>query len=392
MNELPYDPESLADELDRVLPPGQAWSDVTSDDPLIQAAIRLNDAPHPTLSPEAFARIRMTVLAVPVNPPPPWRSFARSLPPPTPSRLALAAMLALVFVTSVMFVAGVGVQLLGSALETLVPPTLTPLAVQMETETPIPPLPTSSRMATLQSSPVELPAQPTALIPTILPTDVVPTTAPPTTIPPTTAPPTTVPPTPAPPTAVPELTGQNLPATVVVEGPVQSITDNRIVIFDLTITLNPSDPMLPTLRVGDTVRVEGSLAPDGTINATSVTVLGVEISVNPADAQVIWRDPGDCTNPPPPWAPANGWRRRCEQPAPNPQPNPPANPNPQPNPPSNPRDCSNPPPPWAEANGWRRRCEQPGRNPPPRPEHGNDDDDDHDNGHGNDDDHDDDDD
>ena len=25
-----------------------------------------------------------------------------------------------------------------------------------------------------------------------------------------------------------------------------------------------------------------------------------------------WRDRGNCSNPPPPWAPAHGWRRRCE--------------------------------------------------------------------------------
>jgi hypothetical protein len=26
----------------------------------------------------------------------------------------------------------------------------------------------------------------------------------------------------------------------------------------------------------------------------------------------VWRDEGNCDNPPPSWAPAHGWRLRCE--------------------------------------------------------------------------------
>jgi hypothetical protein len=25
----------------------------------------------------------------------------------------------------------------------------------------------------------------------------------------------------------------------------------------------------------------------------------------------VWRDDNECGNPPPPWAPAHGWRRKC---------------------------------------------------------------------------------
>ena len=64
MNEqLPHDPNSLADELDRVLPPGQAGQSAPSTDPLVEAAARLSAAPRPALSPEALARIHATMLA-----------------------------------------------------------------------------------------------------------------------------------------------------------------------------------------------------------------------------------------------------------------------------------------------------------------------------------------
>jgi hypothetical protein len=36
----------------------------------------------------------------------------------------------------------------------------------------------------------------------------------------------------------------------------------------------------------------------------------VDVNVNPQSGEV-WRDKGNCQNPPPDWAPANGWRRRC---------------------------------------------------------------------------------
>ncbi|MBZ0294349.1 MAG: DUF5667 domain-containing protein [Anaerolineae bacterium] len=67
------------------------------------------------------------------------------------------------------------------------------------------------------------------------------------------------------------------------------------------------------------------------------------------DGQVIWRDNGSCDNPPPAWAPANGWRTRCEnqspgtsnQPGNSGQNNPPGN-NGQGNPPDNPGNSSPP--------------------------------------------------
>jgi hypothetical protein len=37
-----------------------------------------------------------------------------------------------------------------------------------------------------------------------------------------------------------------------------------------------------------------------------------QVDVTVSDSGEVWRDDGSCNNPPPPWAPANGWRRRCE--------------------------------------------------------------------------------
>src|SRR5690606_1299217 len=84
------------------------------------------------------------------------------------------------------------------------------------------------------------------------------------------------------------------------------------VIYGIEITFDPNDPLLPSLRVGDNISISGVVGE----GALVVTVIDVQpandsIAINPGE-QSIWRDSGDCSNPPPPWAPANGWRRRCE--------------------------------------------------------------------------------
>ena len=39
----------------------------------------------------------------------------------------------------------------------------------------------------------------------------------------------------------------------------------------------------------------------------------MSMSSSATTMSIIWQDDGkNCGNPPPPWAPANGWRRRCE--------------------------------------------------------------------------------
>jgi hypothetical protein len=100
---------------------------------------------------------------------------------------------------------------------------------------------------------------------------------------------------------------------IIIEGPVQAININIITIYDIDIQLAPNDPLLAVIQIGDLVRVEGNVSPGSTTNIViiAVTVVIVNIEVYIVDGEV-WRDPGDCSNGPPDWAPAHGWRRRCE--------------------------------------------------------------------------------
>ncbi len=112
---------------------------------------------------------------------------------------------------------------------------------------------------------------------------------------------------------------------IIIEGPVQSININIITIYNINIQMRADDPLLTVIRIGDIIRVEGEIPggddDDGgdiiligsSITIIAITVIIVDVDVVIVDG-VIWRDYGDCGNPPPPWAPANGWRRRCETP------------------------------------------------------------------------------
>lgn len=73
---------------------------------------------------------------------------------------------------------------------------------------------------------------------------------------------------------------QNENADVVIEGPVQAINLNIITIADTEIVLNPADPVLPSLQVGNVIRVEGDIADNqgiSVIQATTVVVTGTNI-------------------------------------------------------------------------------------------------------------------
>ncbi len=106
-----------------------------------------------------------------------------------------------------------------------------------------------------------------------------------------------------------------LPVTIVIEGPVQQINVNIITIYDIDIEINVDDPILTVIQLGDEIRVEGDMVDNGTtiiIVAINIVIIDVDIVISD-DGGVVWRDSGDdCGNPPPPWAPAHGWRRRCE--------------------------------------------------------------------------------
>ncbi len=105
-----------------------------------------------------------------------------------------------------------------------------------------------------------------------------------------------------------------LESIIVVEGPVQAINANIITIYGIDITLNSDDPLLAVLVVGDVLHIEATYDTTATvIVAVTIEAVTNEVNVNPSTDE-IWRDDGNCNNPPPPWAPANGWRRRCENP------------------------------------------------------------------------------
>jgi hypothetical protein len=101
---------------------------------------------------------------------------------------------------------------------------------------------------------------------------------------------------------------------IVIEGPVQAININIITIYNINIQLDDDDPNLQIIQIGDIVRVEGnSQNQNGTIIIIAITVVIINVEIN-VDTGDVWRDHGRCDNPPPPWAPAHGWRRRCENP------------------------------------------------------------------------------
>jgi hypothetical protein len=105
----------------------------------------------------------------------------------------------------------------------------------------------------------------------------------------------------------------DLPVTIVIEGPVQQINVNIITIYDIDIVIDPSDPVLTVIQIGDVIRVEGNLSDqNATVVVIAVTIIFVNIDVVVNDEGNVWRDDNSCNNPPPDWAPANGWRRRCE--------------------------------------------------------------------------------
>jgi hypothetical protein len=108
--------------------------------------------------------------------------------------------------------------------------------------------------------------------------------------------------------------------TIIIEGPIESINAAGIVIYNQAILLDATNPILLTMQIGDFARVEG----DAGLCANVVTIIAVNVFVESVnlvtsadvifgdDNTVVWTDNGNCDNPPPPWAPAHGWRRRCE--------------------------------------------------------------------------------
>ncbi len=75
------------------------------------------------------------------------------------------------------------------------------------------------------------------------------------------------------------------PAIIIIEGPIQAININIITILNINIEVDPNDPILLTIKVGDTIRVEGMPTSDGDtiiIVAINITIINI-IIVEPGD-------------------------------------------------------------------------------------------------------------
>ena len=117
-------------------------------------------------------------------------------------------------------------------------------------------------------------------------------------------------------TATPSLTPTPEIVRISIEGVIQIIDAESITVHDVRIELSPEQ--LTGLRVGDTIRVEGET--DLTAQIIVIHALNVvRVELPAPSSQGSSSSPGssggeqfDCNNPPPPWAPAHGWRARCE--------------------------------------------------------------------------------
>lgn len=101
------------------------------------------------------------------------------------------------------------------------------------------------------------------------------------------------------------------PIIIIIEGPVTAIEGNIIVIFGFDIELEADDPALDIIQIGDILRIEGALS-DSVVVVINIVFVDVDIYIDEDGDGEVWRDTGECANPPPPWAPAVGWRRKCE--------------------------------------------------------------------------------
>lgn len=62
---------------------------------------------------------------------------------------------------------------------------------------------------------------------------------------------------------------------IVIEGPVEAISVDFITIFDIDIKVDPSDPVLTQIRIGDTIRVEG----ESDFNNGTIVIVAVNITI-----------------------------------------------------------------------------------------------------------------
>ena len=74
---------------------------------------------------------------------------------------------------------------------------------------------------------------------------------------------------------------------IVIEGAVESININSITIFDIDIQVEPSDPILTEIRIGDIVRIEGQSSLENNI----IVIVAVNITIIETTVIII-NEPG----------------------------------------------------------------------------------------------------
>lgn len=265
--------------------------------PREQALIeRLQHAPQKQLSPRIGQAIHEKMLAEFANPTPALAasSVAAGAVPPALFIVVLLGLASIAVIVGILITAppqqqNTPVPLTLSAAPALLPDATT--APATETHTPEPTLTftaTASVTATMSAS--ATPASSATAVPSAIPSA----------------------------TATPSATPTPELVRITIEGVIQIIAADSIVVHDVRIELSPEQ--LSGLRVGDTIRVEGETDLTARIIVIhALSVVRVELPTPSSQGSSSGSTPGssggeqfDCNNPPPPWAPAQGWRARCE--------------------------------------------------------------------------------
>ena len=222
---------------------------------------RLRNLPHRPLRASARAAIReqmMSEFLAQLDAPVPWQPVVHRRTARHTLLRTVGLVAAVGIVAAALFVQNLRQQTATTTTE--VPATDLQAITQVPTST-----------ATLTPTPEAQGVVPATPVPfTLAPTDMLTPTAP-------------LPTTGTPVPSAPQSLTPSSSGVVLVEGPVSSINANRVTIYSFVIELSPQDPVLTVLAVGDTVHVEGSLAPNGVMIASHVSRF---VTVPPASGAV----------------------------------------------------------------------------------------------------------
>ncbi|HLU11970.1 MAG TPA: DUF5666 domain-containing protein, partial [Oceanobacillus sp.] len=256
---------------------------------------QLRSTPKPQIKASSRATIRERLLDE-------YRTvMAQPVPTPRPPRLlrfAYGLVAAIVVVVAAIVIAQTRGQLPQTGSEVTLTGSQIPVAVVPSETSALPTAtPEPTETATTQAA-TEISPTPTTVVPSATMTEI-PSTATATPEPSetaTTQAPTEVSPTPT--TVVPSATMTEIPPTatatpftlVVVEGPISSIVDNVITVYDFSIEVTPEHPILNLLNTGDIIRVEGTTASDGVVLATNVGNIPSETIVSTGTTATVSLD------------------------------------------------------------------------------------------------------